>query len=304
MPSPALLPVVSVLMPVRNGGVFLDAAISSILGQTLRELELIVIDDGSTDGSSELIAQRAASDPRIRVVPGPCEGVAAALNAGLAHATGEFLARMDSDDISRPQRFERQVAHLRNHPRCAVVGSCYAYIDSDGLQTSIRRVPVAPADVRAAMAFGNPIAHPSVMMNRALVGSDFRYRTDVLGAEDFVAWAAISASHELSNLAEVLVDYRKHQGSITADGNESGRRHAVNALVDVTTWPRRSALGIFSNTYNASAAGIGIARFGWSVVRLNLLNLWRPSFGRTALAKRSLVGIASMVRQRRRDRPN
>src|SRR5213082_3006291 len=125
-------PVVSVLMPVYNAQRYLPAAVESILGQTFRDFEFIIIDDGSTDRSGEILRKFAAEDPRIKLISRPNTGYVVALNEALSCASGEFVARMDADDISLPTRFERQVAYLREHTDCVLVGTNVITMDSDG----------------------------------------------------------------------------------------------------------------------------------------------------------------------------
>src|SRR4051794_24772902 len=115
MPPP---PPISVLLAVYNGGRYLRAAVDSILTQTFTDFEFIIIDDGSTDGSLATLREFAQRDPRINLVSRPNKGLTVTLNEGIALARGEFLARMDADDIALPQRFEKQIAYLRDHPEC------------------------------------------------------------------------------------------------------------------------------------------------------------------------------------------
>lgn len=296
-------PAVSVLMPVRNGMPYLRAAVDSVLAQTFDDFEVIAVDDGSSDGSADLLASAAALDPRIRVVPGPQLGVAPALNEALAHARGALLARMDADDLAEPTRFERQVTYLLEHPGCGVVGTGYRYIDDEGLVTGSRRVPTSPEEVRASLVFGNPIAHPSVMLNRAVVGDAFRYRTDVLDAEDYVAWVELShgagpASVELGNVAEILLSYRKHPASVTAAKRPGGRQSAVDTLVSTLRWPTALAQWSLGRSYNASEADRSIVQFVAAVLVVNLLNVVQPEFQRRALLKRSLLSGAALIRRR------
>ena len=123
-------PLVSVLLPVWNGERFLRASIDSTTSQTFRAFELIVVDDGSTDGSVAVAREAAALDPRIVVLSLPHDGLPAALNAGIAAARGTYLARMAADDLAAPTRLERQVAFLDGHPRCVVVGSAVDVVDA------------------------------------------------------------------------------------------------------------------------------------------------------------------------------
>jgi glycosyltransferase involved in cell wall biosynthesis len=123
---------VSVVMSVFNGERFLREAVDSILGQTYRDLELIVIDDGSADGSGEILAQRRQADARLRVFPQANMGLTRSLNRGVELSTGEYVARMDADDLSEPRRFERQVAFMDAHPDVGLLGTAYREIDGEG----------------------------------------------------------------------------------------------------------------------------------------------------------------------------
>src|SRR5262245_33145279 len=123
---------VSVVLPVFNAARFLPEAVRSILGQTYDAFELIVVDDGSVDGSGELAADLAASDPRVEVIRRRHEGLVPALNAGLERARGHYVARMDADDVAHAERFQRQVAYLDAHPASVAVGSAMEVVDADG----------------------------------------------------------------------------------------------------------------------------------------------------------------------------
>src|SRR4051812_26679567 len=127
----AASPTVSVLMAVYNGEQYLREAVNSILSQTFKDFEFIIIDDGSTDRSPELLASYARADSRVKLISRPNKGLTKSLNEGLHAARGEFVARMDGDDISLPERFERQVSYLREHPEVVLVGSRVEFIDPD-----------------------------------------------------------------------------------------------------------------------------------------------------------------------------
>src|SRR5678816_2359139 len=124
--------VVSVIIPVYNGARFLATAIQSLLAQTLTDFEIIAVNDGSTDDSKRILDRAAAGDPRIRVLSRPNTGIVGALNDGIAMACGELVCRMDADDISLPQRLEKQVAYLAGHPECVAVGTDVLYTDPEG----------------------------------------------------------------------------------------------------------------------------------------------------------------------------
>ena len=204
---------VSVILPVHNGRPLLPDALQSILRQTHRNLEVIVVDDGSTDGSGEWVAQR--EDARIRLVRMETpSGVAGALNAGLAAARGEWVARMDADDISLPRRLEKQVSYLRQHPEVVALGTRVRYFGGPAGMTDLR--PVTAPVCMAYLAFGTPFVHPTVMMRRrALTDGGLRYRADYTRSEDYDLWIRLAAMGRLANLPEVLLRYRLHAQSVT-----------------------------------------------------------------------------------------
>jgi glycosyltransferase involved in cell wall biosynthesis len=218
------VPLVSVVMPVHNPGRFLDAAILSIRTQSLPDLELVLVDDGSTDGSDQVLRHHAAADSRLSIISLPHGGVATALNCGLAAARADLVARMDADDEAKADRLERQVAALRARPEIAVLGSGMEAIDGEGRVTG-RFVPTAdPAEIREGLLRANHMAHPTVMMRRHVVLAAGGYRPAFTASEDYDLWLRLSEHHDLSNLPELLLRYRCH------DGQVSGRRWALRLL--------------------------------------------------------------------------
>jgi hypothetical protein len=220
-------------MPVRNGGAYLSLALDSVLAQTFCDFELLVIDDGSTDGSRQHVEARAAREQRIRLLDNPGRGLVAALNHGILAASGEFIARMDADDISYPDRFERQVAYLRAHPQVAAVGTQARIVDARGNPTGgYSNFPCAPVDVADALIKrGCAIKHPSVLMRRDMIIEVGLYRPAVEHAEDFDLWLRLAELHLVANLPEVLLDYRQHTGQVSHDGNlEQKFAHGVALL--------------------------------------------------------------------------
>jgi hypothetical protein len=219
------MPRVSVLMPVFNGGRFLAAAVGSILSQSYDDFELIAIDDGSSDQSACVLLGCARSDRRIRVVTHANVGIVASLNAALELAVGEYVARMDADDVALPSRFARQVAFLDNHPEVAVVGSAITLIDQEG--SAIRDVayPLAPAEIfEFLIQVGCALAHPAVMMRRAAVVGVGGYRGAYQHAEDYDLWLRISETRALANLPDRLLYYRQHP-------DKSSVRHAAEQML-------------------------------------------------------------------------
>jgi glycosyltransferase involved in cell wall biosynthesis len=206
-------PRVTVLMPVYNGGPYLAEAIGSILGQSFRDFELLAIDDGSADDSAAVV--RACRDPRIRLVEnGRNLGLIATLNKGLELARGEYVARMDCDDISLPERLARQVAFLDTHPEVGVCGTWFRKFGARAKKT-VRWETDSDA-IRAAMLFSCSLAHPTVMLRRdAFASRRLHYDAAFPSAEDYDLWVRAMAFMEAANLPEVLVEYRVHPDQVT-----------------------------------------------------------------------------------------
>jgi glycosyltransferase involved in cell wall biosynthesis len=206
----------TVLMAVFNGGRFLPEAIKSILGQTFRDFEFIIVDDGSTDGSGDVIDDYARRDSRIRAVHQQNKGHGAALNVGLALALGRIIVCMDADDVAHPERIARQVTFLDDHPRVAAVGTCIRGIDADGRPLGNGEYRTLPDDVRKTLLDGNsPMAHPSVAMRRDAVLAVGGYHPAFRYAEDFDLWQRLSEHYDLANLPDILLDYRWHDKNTT-----------------------------------------------------------------------------------------
>ncbi len=218
------LVIVSVLLPVFNGAETLGTAIESILAQTLRDFELIVVSDGSTDETVNVT--RSFADSRIRVIELERNaGLINALNMGMTEARGEFLARMDHDDISSAERLQRQVAAMRSMN--AVI--CGAAIQPFG---AIRGKPVSyplkDEQIRAALPVVSPFAHPAVMM-RSEVCRRLGYSTSARHCEDYDLWWQISGEGTMINLPDTLLQYRFHPGQISA----SHRQTQLSGMAEV-----------------------------------------------------------------------
>lgn len=211
-------PLVSVIMPVRDAVTYLAPAVDSVLAQTFADFELIVVNDGSTDGSREIIEEYARADSRVRVFSQAGQGLVPALNRGLAKAGGRYLARMDSDDICLPHRFQAQVEELEDRPELGVVGGAVLTIDGRGGVTGQRIYPHGNA-LRERLLRGDLLCHPAIMGRAELFRQAGGYRAYYQHCEDYDLWLRLSSLAELDNLTEPLLLYRVHEGSVT-------RRHA------------------------------------------------------------------------------
>lgn len=208
-------PAVSVLMPVYNGSRFLPAALASVLAQTFRNFELIAIDDGSTDGSSQILQEFARRDTRIRVVRQDNQGIVASLTCALALARAPLVARMDADDISRPDRFAKQVAFLERHPDIVTVSGAMDVIDENGVYLRTEAFPTLPESIASELLHRSCVSHPAVMARTTTLRSVGGYRTGAQYAEDYDLWLRISEIGKIANLPDVLLSYRLHTVKIS-----------------------------------------------------------------------------------------
>ena len=207
-------PLVTVLMPVRNGAAHLRAALDSILAQTFADFELLVLDDGSTDATPDIL--RAVTDSRVRVVTNPQNlGLVPTLNRGLELARGSLIARQDHDDISLPTRLQRQVEYLRSHPDCALVGTEAIQTDAAGRKAFRLLRPSAAESIRWYLCFDNAFIHSSVMFRSEVVLQECGGYPLSLHSEDYALWSRIARKHLTANLPESLLLYREHQSSVT-----------------------------------------------------------------------------------------
>lgn len=195
---------VSVLMSVYNGEAYVGEAVESILNQTLQDFEFIIINDGSTDRTAEILARYERQDPRVRTYSQARQGLIATLNRGIELSRGKYVARMDADDVSYPTRLEKQAAFLEAHPEVGVCGTWR--ILSDG---RVIRHPVHDAAIRSYLVFDTMLAHPTVMMRKALFERGMGYPA-YEHAEDFGLWVQLAGRTSFANLPEVLLYYRLH----------------------------------------------------------------------------------------------
>jgi glycosyltransferase involved in cell wall biosynthesis len=201
-------------MPVRNGAALLQAAVDSILAQTFEDFELLIIDDGSTDETPKIL--EALCDPRVRIVTHPQNlGLVPTLNEGLQLARGELVARQDHDDLSYPERLAKQVAYLRAHPDCVLLGAeAFAAIGNESKAYRLLR-PAGMEAIRWYQCFDNPFIHSAVMFRRNPVREEFGGYPRSFHSEDYALWSRIATLHETANLAEPLLAYREHAASVT-----------------------------------------------------------------------------------------
>lgn len=208
-------PEISVLMPVHNGEAFLAEAIESILAQTLEAFELIVVDDGSTDGSAAIVDQFAERDARVRLLPIVRSGIVGALEAGRAAARAPLVARMDADDVAMPGRFALQRGYLAANPAIVALGGQVDWIDGNGSLIGRGRYPVAEAACASYLHRGSPLCHPAVMMRAGALDACGGYSERHGSAEDYDLWLRLSRLGGLANLPDTILRYRLHGSNVT-----------------------------------------------------------------------------------------
>ena len=208
------MPRVSVLLPIRNAAATLGAALASLEAQTFPDFEVIAVDDGSSDATAAVLRASSAS-PRLRVISAPPRGIVPALNRAAAEARGEYLARMDADDIARPERLARQVALLDAHRDIVACGTRVRYVPRAGLRDGARRYErwinalVTPEDIERELFVECPIPHPTLMMRRARFEEVGGYRDGPFPEDYDLVFRLPGPGARLSKVPEVLLDWRE-----------------------------------------------------------------------------------------------
>jgi hypothetical protein len=203
-------------MPVRDGATYLREAIESVRSQTLADHELIIVDDGSTDGTPQILAEYSRIDDRVRVIRQTGRGLSHALNRGCSQAAGRYLARLDADDVAFPERLERQTDFLDHHPDVVVVGGGGVMINSRGEQFGLADYPDEPEKVADYLATGRvPLIHSAATMRTEAFRELSGYRPVIEPAEDYDLWLRMVSQGRITNLREPVVRYRLHSDQVS-----------------------------------------------------------------------------------------
>lgn len=208
-------PKISVIMPVWNGETYLREAVESILGQSFRDFEFLILDDGSTDSTPAILAEYARRDPRIRIIPLDHQGIVIALNRGVDEARAEWIARMDSDDIARPERFARQWEVVQAKPTAILCHTQIRIIGEVPYVTPAGRFIRSEAMSLLRLCYQCPIVHPTVMFRKGAFLACGGYLPEERHAEDFGLWGRLLEQGNLVGIAEPLLDLRVHYASIS-----------------------------------------------------------------------------------------
>ncbi len=218
-------PAISVVMSVYNGEKYLKEAIDSILSQTYADFEFIIIDDGSTDKSLEIIS--SYHDQRIVLVQNEINiGLTKSLNKGIRLAKGKYIARMDADDISLPLRFEKQVLFMQEHPDIDICGTWYTTFEQ---HKYLQKLPLTHEQIKADLLFYTPIAHPTILMKKNIF-KKYQYPENFLKAQDYALWIELIDKYKFSNLPESLLMYRTHLSQASIAESSVQKELALKAL--------------------------------------------------------------------------
>ncbi len=210
------LPLVSVVMTAYNAAKFVASAVASIQKQTYPKWELIVVNDGSSDKTGNILKNIAKKDKRIKLISyTKNRGASYASNLGLASARGSLIARMDADDIAIVDRLTKQVDFMQKHPKVVAVGGQCELIDREGHITGEKTFPLEHRDIYAAMYQYNPVQHPTIMINTRLLKQKISYHSDVVLAHDLELLFFLAQYGKLANLADTILKYRIHTDSLS-----------------------------------------------------------------------------------------
>jgi len=234
------VPAISVVMPVFNTEAYLARAVQSVLAQTFSDFEFVILDDGSSDASVRIVQEFAENDDRIRFFPLEHRGYVSLLRRGLNHCRGDFVARMDSDDISLPQRFEKQISYLRQHPEVVALGSRVELIDPYGsrVEKPTHKITHEEIETELLNGVGWAMVHPTVMMRRDALLKVGGYREDLMVSEDLDLFLRLAEVGRLENLPDVLLQYRQHLGSVNYTKYE--QQKAVKRQIVTDAYKRRA----------------------------------------------------------------
>jgi len=212
-----MTPKLSVVMPVYNGGKYLKEAIESILSQTLVDFEFVIIDDGSSDNSVQIV--ESYSDERIRLIKNNHQGLVKSLNIGIENSGSEYIVRMDSDDVAVPERLEKLFNYMENNPGVAVCGSWANIINETGEKVGEMKYPLIENKViKKYNLLHCPFIHPTVIFRRDIIKRLGGYK-NFKHAEDYELWTRVLNKNLGHNLPEKLIDYRIHSNQVTKKVN-------------------------------------------------------------------------------------
>ncbi len=276
--DPNRAPRVSVVMSAYNNADYIESAVNSILWQSFRDFEFIIIDDGSTDGTGELLKQLADTDCRIKLVSRENKGLTVSLNEGLALARGEYIARMDSDDLAVRERFEKEVAYLDSHPDCVLVGTKVMLIDPLDVEIVEGEFHQGHDELDACLLKGNGAAiyHPSVMMRKSALDRVGGYVPKWNGAEDVELFLRLAEIGKLENLDEILLKYRRHPASVNHTKHEKQFQLMIELLNEARARRRLPKIDPSDvRRWTPEPTATQLRTFGWNAMKKKRIDVAR-----------------------------
>lgn len=241
-------PKVTVLLPAYNSGKYLATAVESILNQTLRDIELVIIDDCSTDGTWNVIQDFSRKDPRVIALRNEVNSKeAVTLNRGIAVAKGKYIARMDHDDWSYPDRLAKQFDFMEKHPGVGICGGTMVVCDGELRPNSQRRYATTDALIRKRIFRCSPFCHPAVMIRREVLGKSGLYDPAYFPPNDYELYFRIGRHAQFANLPDALIKYRVLEKSIT---NHSTRRLEQLTIAIRNKYAKEYKMSMVDRAYN------------------------------------------------------
>lgn len=302
----ALTPLVSVLLSSRNGARYLEESLESLAAQTYPELEIVAVDDGSTDETAVILSRFAARHGRTRILRTDGIGLAGALHLAAAEAKGTLFARQDDDDRSGPERIARQVDFLHLHPDVGVVGTAAVRIDASGATVGTYDIPLDPDSMATALRRGTPFVHGSVLIRREAYVAAGGYREAFQAAQDVDLWLRVPKEYHFANLPEALYAWREHPGGVFARARDSQlffaatarafaeERRAAGPGLEPPSHPRTDSIALLAESDSPEAfleqyarADRVAVRLGELLVREGRTEEARPMLRRAARTGRS-----------------
>ena len=273
------MPHLSIILPCYNAERYLAATMLSIGAQTYRDFEFVIVNDGSTDNSQQVLESFAKNDHRIKVISRPNTGYVKALREAIEKSTGRLIARMDADDIAKPDRLAKQVAFMEAHPEVVVLGGSYNLIDSEGRRLRTMNQPTDHDTlVQQCLGGTTPICHPLSMFRRDVYERVGGYDESTCPAEDLDLWLRMSEVGQLACLPDVLLDYRLHAGSVS-ETKQAKQMEAIHSIVERAARRRNITVDFKAGegwrAHSAEGRHKQLLKYGW----------WAWSSGERATAR-------------------
>jgi glycosyltransferase involved in cell wall biosynthesis len=286
------MPLISVLLPVYNGGPYLHEAVESTLAQSFSDFEFLILNDGSTDNSLTILREFETRDQRIRVISRENRGLNRSLNELVSAARGQYLARMDQDDVCMPLRFQRQLEFLEAHPDHVAVGGWIIQMNEAGLPIGIIKCPCEHSEIDEANLKGYcSVWHPTALIRKDAMVAVEGYRDEFDSAADLDLWLRLAEIGNIANVPEIVLRYRLHGGSTSQLKIEAQRASAERACS--YAWQRRGtdglyeALDLWRPNGDEGSHYKFILQYGWTAWSQGYRQTWR-AYSLEALRMRPL----------------